>query len=104
MHRGGRDKWSTMQRGLLAECQASKRSAGRRRLREMAHLLTDDIGARLRRAREQRRWSLPDVAKRTKLSIDVLQAIERNDFASLPGGMFRKAYVRMLAVEVGLDP
>ena len=70
----------------------------------MAHILSDDIGGRLRRAREQRCWSLPDVAKRTKLSIDVLQAIERNDFASLPGGMFRKAYVRMLAVEVGLDP
>src|SRR5688500_447912 len=112
MHRGGRDKWSTMRRGLLAECQASTTIAGRRRLREMEHLLTDDIGARLpddigarlRRAREHRRWSLADVAKRTKLSIDVLQAIERNDFASLPGGMFRKAYVRMLAVEVGLDP
>ena len=71
---------------------------------EMEHILTDDIGARLRRAREERRWSLPDVAKRTKLSLDVLQAIERNDFASLPGGMFRKAYVRVLAGEVGLDP
>jgi cytoskeleton protein RodZ len=70
----------------------------------MAHILTDDIGGRLRSAREQRCWSLPDVAKRTKLSVDVLRAIERNDFASLPGGMFRKAYVRMLAVEVGLDP
>src|SRR5688572_24675257 len=112
MHRGGRDKWSTMRRGLLAECQASTTIAGRRRLREMEHLLTDDIGARLpddigarlRRAREHRRWSLADVARRTKLPIAVLQAIERNDFASLPGGMFRKAYVRTLAVEVGLDP
>ena len=71
---------------------------------EMEHIPTGDIGARLRLAREHRRWSLPDVAKRTKLSLDVLQAIERNDFARLPGGMFRKAYVRMLAVEVGLDP
>jgi cytoskeleton protein RodZ len=66
--------------------------------------MTNDIGGRLRRAREQRGLSLRDAAQRTKLTIHVLQAIERNDFSSLPGGMFRKAYVRTLAVEVGLDP
>ena len=65
--------------------------------------MTADIGSRLRGAREQRGLSLHDAARRTKLSINVLQAIERNDFASLPAGMFRKAYVRTLAAEVGLD-
>lgn len=65
--------------------------------------MTADIGSRLRRAREQRGLSLHDAARKTKLPINVLQAIERNDFASLPGGMFRKAYVRTLAAEVGLD-
>ena len=69
----------------------------------MEHIVTGDIGGRLRRAREDRGMSLRDAAKRTKLSIAVLQAIERNDFASLPKGMFRKAYVRTLAAEVGLD-
>ena len=66
--------------------------------------VTDDIGGRLRRAREQRGLSLHDVARRTKLTIHVVRAIERNDFTALPGGMFRKAYVRTLAVEVGLNP
>ena len=66
--------------------------------------VTCDIGGRLRRAREQRGLSLHDVATRTKLTIPVVRAIERNDFTALPGGMFRKAYVRTLAVEVGLDP
>ena len=70
----------------------------------MAHVVPEEIGGRLRSAREHRGMSLRDAAKRTKLSIAVLQAIERNDFARLPGGMFRKAYVRTLAVEVGLDP
>jgi transcriptional regulator with XRE-family HTH domain len=70
----------------------------------MEHVPTGDIGGRLRRAREHRGLSLSDAAKRTKLSITVLQAIERNDFTSLPGGMFRKAYVRTLAAEVGLNP
>lgn len=66
--------------------------------------MTDDIGGRLRGAREQRDLSLSDLATRTKLPVHVLQAIERNDFASLPGGMFRKAYVRTVAAEVGLNP
>lgn len=70
----------------------------------MEYMLTGDIGGRLRRARESRGLSVADVARRTKLSTNVLQAIERNDFRSLPGGMFRKAYVRMLAAEVGLNP
>ena len=70
----------------------------------MEHTLTGDIGGRLRRAREDRGLSLSDVARRTKLSINVLQAIERNEFTSLPAGMYRKAYVRTLAAEVGLNP
>lgn len=70
----------------------------------MQHIITDDIGGRLRRAREQRGLSLGDAAKRTKLAIFILEAIERNDFERLPGGMFRKAYVKTLAAEVGLDP
>jgi cytoskeleton protein RodZ len=67
-------------------------------------VVTGDVGGRLRNAREERGMSLADAAKRTRLSIAVLQAIERNDFTSLPGGMFRKAYVRTLAAEFGLDP
>lgn len=70
----------------------------------MQHIITDDIGGRLRRAREQRGLSLRDAAKRTKLPMFMLEAIERNDFERLPGGMFRKAYVRTLAAEVGLNP
>jgi len=70
----------------------------------MQDVIIDDIGGRLRRAREQRGLSLRDAASRTKLSIAMLEAIERNEFARLPGGMFRKAYVRTLAAEVGLDP
>ncbi|MGE3490069.1 MAG: helix-turn-helix domain-containing protein [Vicinamibacterales bacterium] len=62
-----------------------------------------NIGARLRHAREQRGLSLRDVANRTKLSIIALRAIERNDFGALPGGLFPKAYVRMLAAELGLN-
>ena len=63
-----------------------------------------DIGGRLRFAREQRGWSVADASQSTKLSTTVVLAIERNDFDRLPAGMYRKAYLRALAAEVGLDP
>lgn len=63
-----------------------------------------DIGGRIRNAREQRGWSIADVARLTKLSPIVLQAIEGNQFEALPAGMYRKAYLRTVAAEVGLDP
>lgn len=62
-----------------------------------------DIGARLRDAREQRGLTLCDLANRTKLTIVTLRAIERNDFGALPGGLYPKAYIRILAVELGVD-
>ncbi len=67
-------------------------------------MISNDIGSRVRHAREQRGWSLHDAARLTKLSPSVLRAIERGDFESLPGGMYRKAYLRTVAAEVGLDP
>jgi transcriptional regulator with XRE-family HTH domain len=62
-----------------------------------------DIGGRLRQARECRGLSLRDAATLTKLQVPVLKAIESNDFARLPAGMYRKAYLRTIASEVGLD-
>lgn len=62
-----------------------------------------NIGARLRFAREQRGLSLRDLANRTKLTTLTLRAIERNDFGALPGGLYPKAYIRILAGELGVD-
>ncbi|MDP2319853.1 MAG: helix-turn-helix transcriptional regulator [Acidobacteriota bacterium] len=62
-----------------------------------------DIGARLRRAREERGLTLRDLANRTRLSMITLRAIERNDFGALPGGLYPKAYIRMLATELGVN-
>jgi cytoskeleton protein RodZ len=66
--------------------------------------MTTDIGGRIRAAREQRGLSLSDAARLTRLSSGTLRAIERNDFDSLPSGMYRKAYLRTFAAEVGLNP
>ena len=63
-----------------------------------------DFGARLRLAREARGVSLRDIAATTKISRTALEALERNDIAQLPGGIFTRAFVRSYAAEVGLDP
>ena len=63
-----------------------------------------DFGAHLRQAREQRGISLRQIATATKISMAALEALERNDFSRLPGGIFSRAFVRAYAIEVGLDP
>lgn len=65
---------------------------------------TGDFGARLREARERRSLSLRAIADATRISIRALEALERNDIAQLPGGIFSRAFVRAYALEVGLDP
>ena len=62
------------------------------------------FGGRLRDARERRGTSLRQIANATKISIGVLEALERNDISRLPGGIFGRAFVRSYAIEVGLDP
>lgn len=63
-----------------------------------------DFGGKLRQARERRGISLRQIATSTKISVGVLEALERNDVSKLPGGIFSRAFVRSYALEVGLDP
>lgn len=65
---------------------------------------SSDFGRRLRDARERRGVSLRQIANATKISVSVLEALERNDISKLPGGIFGRAFVRSYASEVGLDP
>src|SRR5882724_5691669 len=62
------------------------------------------FGAKLREARERRGVTLRQIANATKISVGVLESLERNDISKLPGGIFGRAFVRNYAIEVGLDP
>jgi cytoskeleton protein RodZ len=64
----------------------------------------ETIGSRLRQARESSGLSLREIATRTKISMTALEALERNDFTRLPGGIFGRAFVRAYALEIGVDP
>lgn len=69
-----------------------------------ADRLTGDFGRTLRDARERKGIALRQIANATKISVRVLEALERNDISRLPGGIFSRAFVRSYAVEIGLDP
>ena len=58
----------------------------------------------MRDVREQRHISLRQIADTTKISIGVLEALERNDISRLPGGIFSRAFVRAYAAHIGVDP
>src|SRR5882672_7653337 len=61
------------------------------------------IGERLRRARLERGLTLADLSDRTKVQHWILDAIERDDVARVPGGVFIRGYVMSFARAVGLD-
>jgi cytoskeleton protein RodZ len=69
-----------------------------------ADRFSGDFGRKLREARERKGVSLRQIAGATKISVAVLEALERNDISRLPGGIFSRAFVRSYALEVGLDP
>jgi cytoskeletal protein RodZ len=64
----------------------------------------EQFGARLKAAREDSGVSLRQLSAATKISVAALEALEKDDFSRLPGGIFGRAFVRAYAIEVGLDP
>jgi transcriptional regulator with XRE-family HTH domain len=67
--------------------------------------VTDEsFGARLRRERERRQIALSSIAANTKISLGLLQALERDDVSRWPAGIFRRAFIRAYAEAAGLDP
>ena len=62
------------------------------------------FGELLRRERQLRGLSLRDAAAVTKVSIRFLEALECNDFDSLPGGAYNKGFLRAYSEFIGLDP
>ena len=62
------------------------------------------FGDELRRERELRQISLREVSEATKINLRYLDALEKNDFRHLPGGVFNKGFVRAYSEFIGIDP
>ena len=61
------------------------------------------FGVELRQEREDRGVSLEAMCASTKLSIRQLLDVESGNFRELPGGIFRKGFVRSYLKALGLD-
>ena len=62
-----------------------------------------DLGDLLRKAREQRGYSLDDIQDLTKIRKRYLEAIEEGNYKVLPGSFYVRAFVKNYSETVGLD-
>jgi len=62
-----------------------------------------DLGNLLKKAREQKGYSLDDIQELTKIRKRYLEAIEEGDYKVLPGNFYVRAFVKNYAETVGLD-
>jgi cytoskeletal protein RodZ len=63
-----------------------------------------DVGAALRHAREQKGLTLDRLSRVTRITLPILEAIERNSRPKIPPRPYGRAMVRAYASEVGLEP
>jgi len=61
------------------------------------------FGPNLRRIRLQKGVALSQIAEITKVSKELLEGLERNDFSQWPVGIYARAYVRQYADAIGVD-
>jgi len=62
------------------------------------------VGAYLSQERKRKNISLVDVSKVTRIAVQYLDALERDEFQSLPASIFVRGFLRTYAVHIGLDP
>jgi cytoskeletal protein RodZ len=62
------------------------------------------IGIDLRQARQQAGLSAEQIAERTKVKLEKIEALEQEVFEHLPPGIYLDGIVRAYAQEVGVDP
>ena len=62
------------------------------------------LGEKLREARMRRKLSTSEVAARTRMKVQLVEAIERDDFGSFAAPIYGKGFIRLFAESVGLDP
>lgn len=65
--------------------------------------MSQTLGEKLRKAREDRGISISEVAEQTRISSLYLESIENDDYKILPGGIFNKGFVKSYAKYVGVD-
>ncbi len=61
------------------------------------------FGENLRREREMRGISLEEISQATRIGVRMFEALEKERFERLPGGVFNRSFVRQYSRYLGLD-
>lgn len=61
------------------------------------------IGQSIRQARQKYRLSLADLAQTTKIKIEQLEALERDDYSRLPPGAYVRGFIKNIAQALNLN-
>ena len=61
------------------------------------------FGEHLKREREMRGVSLEEISAATRIGTRFLEAIEKDQWDQLPGGVFNRGFIRSIARFLGLD-
>src|SRR5579862_1134535 len=65
--------------------------------------MSESIGETLREARQNRRASLEDVSRATKIKIEILEQLETDDFDHMVAPAYTKGFLKLYAEHLGLD-
>lgn len=63
----------------------------------------DSIGETLREARHNKKASLEDAARVTKIKLDILEKLEADEFNRLAAPMYTKGFLKLYSEYLGLD-
>ena len=69
----------------------------------MAHNGEAALGNELRKAREQRGLAIESISEATKVPAKHIRALEAGNLAEIPGGVFRRGFVRSYVRALGLE-
>ena len=85
------------------EFVASNPTPGNRSPTAEAERLMGSFGERMRHERDKRGITLDSISENTKIPTLYLEALEKEEFDKLPGGIFNKGFVRSYASFLGMN-
>jgi|WetSurMetagenome_2_1015567.scaffolds.fasta_scaffold00849_2 cytoskeletal protein RodZ len=63
----------------------------------------ESVAEKLRAAREEKKISLPEAARKTSIRSDYLEALENGDYKNIPAGVYEKTFLKKYAAFLGLN-
>jgi len=62
------------------------------------------LGETLRKARKDRELTASEVAAATRMKVQMVEALEKEDFSKIAAPIYAKGFIKLYAEHVGLDP